>query len=65
MLTGVEQACRTNGYALAVVRTVTALADELQPAVDSLVEQGVEAIVLSERSRTRWTSSGCPTASRS
>lgn len=48
MLTGVEQACRTNGYALAVVRTVTALADELQPAVDSLVEQGVEAIVLSE-----------------
>ncbi len=48
MLTGVEQACRSNGYALSIVRTVTASAEELQPAVDSLVEQGVEAIVLSE-----------------
>jgi DNA-binding LacI/PurR family transcriptional regulator len=48
MLTGVEHACRSNGYALSIVRTVTASAAELQPAVDSLVEQGVEAIVLSE-----------------
>lgn len=48
MLTGVEQACRTNGYSLAIVRTVAATASELQPAVDSLVGQDVEAIVFSE-----------------
>lgn len=48
MLTGVEHACRTNGYSLAIVRTVAATASELQPAVDSLVGQDVEAIVFSE-----------------
>jgi len=48
MLTGVEQACRANGYSLAIVRTVAAAAAELQPAVDSLVGQDVEAIVFSE-----------------
>ncbi|MFS2028682.1 MULTISPECIES: LacI family DNA-binding transcriptional regulator [unclassified Curtobacterium] len=48
MLTGVEQACRTHGYSLAVVRTLTATAEELQPAVDSLIGQDVEAIVFSE-----------------
>jgi LacI family transcriptional regulator len=48
ILDGVEHASRAAGYFLSVVRTLENSAEELQQAVDQLVSQGVEGIVLSE-----------------
>jgi DNA-binding LacI/PurR family transcriptional regulator len=48
ILDGVEHAARAAGYFLSVVRTVENSPTELQVAVDQLVSQGVDAIVVSE-----------------
>jgi DNA-binding LacI/PurR family transcriptional regulator len=47
-LNGVEQAARAACYALSVVRTPENSAEELQSALDQLVDQGVEGVILSE-----------------
>lgn len=48
VLEGVESVSRQNGYALSVIRTEPGGRTEIQAAVDALVSQGVEAIVVSE-----------------
>jgi DNA-binding LacI/PurR family transcriptional regulator len=48
IITGVEEASRANGYFLSVVRTEGHDLAAVQNAVDVLISQGVEAIVLSE-----------------
>jgi DNA-binding LacI/PurR family transcriptional regulator len=48
VLSGVERATRLAGYSLSVVRTDEAEPESLQPAVDALVGEGVEAIIISE-----------------
>ncbi|MCJ1674637.1 MULTISPECIES: LacI family DNA-binding transcriptional regulator [unclassified Rathayibacter] len=48
ILDGVEQASRAAGYSLSVVRTAQNSGAELQEAVDALVDQGVDGIILSE-----------------
>ena len=48
ILDGVEQASRAAGYFLSVVRTHENSGAELQEAVDTLVDQGVDGIILSE-----------------
>jgi DNA-binding LacI/PurR family transcriptional regulator len=48
ILDGVEHAARAAGYFLSVVRTSENSPAELQDAVDQLVAQGVDAIVISE-----------------
>jgi DNA-binding LacI/PurR family transcriptional regulator len=48
VLDGVEHAARSAGYALSVMRTCENSAEELQRAVDQLVDQGAEGIVISE-----------------
>lgn len=48
ILDGVEHASRAAGYFLSVVRTIENSTVELQAAVDKLIEQGAEGIILSE-----------------
>ena len=48
ILDGVEHAARSAGYALSVVRTTENSAEELQRAINHLVDQGAEGIILSE-----------------
>lgn len=48
VLAGVESATRRAGYSLSVIRTEESDPDGLQPAVDALVAEGVEAIIISE-----------------
>jgi LacI family transcriptional regulator len=48
VLDGIEHAARAAGYALAVVRTVENTPEERQRAVDQLVDQGAEGIVLTD-----------------
>jgi DNA-binding LacI/PurR family transcriptional regulator len=48
ILDGVEHAARSAGYALSVVRTSENTAEELQNAVNRLVDEGAEGIILSE-----------------
>src|SRR6185503_18048596 len=48
LLMGVERAARRTGYALRVVNTVEGDPGGIAGAVDSLVEQGVDGIVISE-----------------
>ncbi|MFC0673246.1 LacI family DNA-binding transcriptional regulator [Brachybacterium hainanense] len=48
VLTAVEAVARAEGYALSIQRTDTTGRDELQSAVEALLDQGVEGIVLSE-----------------
>jgi DNA-binding LacI/PurR family transcriptional regulator len=48
ILDGVEHASRAAGYFLSVVRTIENSTEELQAAVDTLIEQGVDGIILSE-----------------
>jgi DNA-binding LacI/PurR family transcriptional regulator len=48
ILDGIEQAARSAGYALSVLRTTENNAEELQNAVNQLVDQGAEGIILSE-----------------
>lgn len=45
---GVEKAARGAGYSLTLVRTASGGADDIGAAMDALVAQGVEAIVISE-----------------
>lgn len=47
-ITGVEKASRSNGYFLSVVATEKQELSAIQTAVDELIGQGVEAIVLTE-----------------
>jgi LacI family transcriptional regulator len=48
ILDGVEHAARSAGYALSVARTKENSAEELQRAVDALLDQGAEGIILYE-----------------
>ncbi|WP_197409357.1 MULTISPECIES: LacI family DNA-binding transcriptional regulator [unclassified Rathayibacter] len=48
ILDGVEHASRAAGYFLSVVRTLENSGSELQTAVDTLLDQGVDGIILSE-----------------
>lgn len=48
VLSAVESVARADGYALSVLRTETTDRHEIQGAVDTLLDQGVEGIVLSE-----------------
>jgi len=48
MLVGIERAARPLGYALSVVNTAEGDADGIAGAVEALLEQGVDGIVLSE-----------------
>ncbi|MFF3849375.1 LacI family DNA-binding transcriptional regulator [Streptomyces sp. NPDC002328] len=48
LLMGVERAVRDNGYALRVVNTMEGEAAGVAGAVDSLLDQGVDGIVISE-----------------
>jgi len=48
VLAGVEDEARRAGYALSIVSTTPGGGREIQAAVDSLVSQGVEAIIVSE-----------------
>lgn len=48
VLSGVEHATRLAGYSVSVVRTDEAVLESLQPAVDALVGEGVEVIIISE-----------------
>ena len=48
VLAGVEDEARRAGYALSIVSTTPGGGSEVQDAVDSLTNQGVEAIVISE-----------------
>ncbi|MBF4574633.1 LacI family DNA-binding transcriptional regulator [Frondihabitans sp. VKM Ac-2883] len=47
-LAAIERETRTRGFSLTVVRTDETAPEDLQPAVDSLLDQNVEAIVISE-----------------
>jgi DNA-binding LacI/PurR family transcriptional regulator len=48
LLVGIEQATRDTGYALRVVNTVNGAPAGIAGAVESLLEQGVDGIVISE-----------------
>jgi DNA-binding LacI/PurR family transcriptional regulator len=48
ILDGVEHAARSAGYALSVIRTSENNAEELQRAVDQIVDQGAEGVIISE-----------------
>jgi DNA-binding LacI/PurR family transcriptional regulator len=48
ILEGVERAARSAGYALSIARTVGEDLDDYHAAIERLVDEGVEAIVLSE-----------------
>lgn len=48
VLSSVESVARADGYALSVLRTETTSPREVQAAVDSLLDEGVEGIVLYE-----------------
>ncbi|MGN8026887.1 LacI family DNA-binding transcriptional regulator [Microbacterium sp. 22242] len=48
VLAGVEAVARGAGYALSVIRTDPGAGDDIQEAINALVGQGSEAIVLSE-----------------
>ncbi|WP_371583598.1 LacI family DNA-binding transcriptional regulator [Streptomyces sp. NBC_01314] len=48
LLVGIERAVRNAGYALRVVNTVDGEPDDIAGAVTSLLEQGVDGIVVSE-----------------
>lgn len=48
MLVGIERAARCTGYALRVVNTIEGDPDGVAGAIDSLLKQGVDGIVISE-----------------
>lgn len=48
VLSALESVARADGYALSVLRTETTAPGEVQAALDSLLNQGVEGVVLSE-----------------
>lgn len=48
ILSGVEAAAKQEGYFLSIVRTSEGSAEQIQSAIDQLVTQGVDGIILSE-----------------
>jgi DNA-binding LacI/PurR family transcriptional regulator len=48
LLVAIEKAVRASGYALRVVNTLDGEPDDIAAAVDSLLEQGVDGIIVSE-----------------